>query len=83
MFRKKTAEPNKFQRYNLKTDNELITENEYEKGKTNDLIEVTGFSNPVYSENCKYFKVHRTNETIGHYQLFFTPIIQKDYDGNN
>ena len=68
MFRKKTA-PNKYQGYNLKTDNELITENEYEKGKTNDLIKMTGFSNPVYGENCKYFKVHKTNETIKHYLI--------------
>ena len=53
LFLKKTT-TNKFQRYSPKIDNELITENEYEKGKTNiinDLIVTTGFSNPMYSEN--------------------------------
>ena len=64
LFLKKST-TNKFQRYSPKTDNELITENEYEKMKTNDLIVTTGFSNPMYSENnCKYFKVCRTNESI-------------------
>lgn len=41
-----------------------MSEYDYEKGKTNDLIETTGFSNPMYNENCKHFKIHRTNGTI-------------------